>query len=178
MNYSIFVWEMINFVLVSLFSSIIYMYFEYQDSNKIYKLFIPKNDSIWERIKVLLTPTLLVMLIEILLINVTPNFIFAKLISIIIMTITNPLIFILYFKFSKWDMMINNVLTTVTCALIGLITSVLILNLPMLSDGIIYISIVGIIMIIAFYIIATFYQTNDFIFIDPVTKKINLKKDR
>ena len=52
MNYDIFVWEMVNFTLVSLFSSIIYMYFEYQDSNKLFKLFIPKNDSIWERAKV------------------------------------------------------------------------------------------------------------------------------
>lgn len=177
MNYSIFMWEIVSFIFVSLFSTIVYLYFDYQESNKFYKLFIPKNDSIWERIKVLLAPTLLIMVFEILLVDLTPNFMFSKLISIIIMVITNPLLFVINFKFSKWDMLINNVLTTVSCALIGLIISTLLLNLPELSDGIIYISTVGIVMVIAFYIIATFYQTNDFIFIDPITKKSNVKKD-
>ncbi len=177
MNYDIFIWEIVSFVSICIISSIIYMYFEYQDSNKFYKLFVPKNDSIWERIKVLLAPTLLLILIEMLLVNVTPNFMFAKLISIVAMVMVNPLIFILYFKFSKWDMVVINVLTTISSALIGLLISVLILSISTLPDPIIYISMVGIIMIIAFYLIATFFQTNDFIFLDPVTKKINLKKE-
>ena len=80
MNYDIFIWEIVSFVSICIISSIIYMYFEYQDSNKFYKLFVPKNDSIWERIKVLLAPTLLLIIIEMLLVNVTPNFMFAKLI--------------------------------------------------------------------------------------------------
>lgn len=177
MNYDIFIWEIVSFVSICIISSIIYMYFEYQDSNKFYKLFVPKNDSIWERIKVLLAPTLLLILIEMLLVNVTPNFMFAKLISIVAMVMVNPLLFIIYFNFSKWDMVVINVLTTISSALIGLLVSVLVLNIPTLPDPIIYISIVGIIMIIAFYLIATFFQTNDFIFLDPVTKKINLKKE-
>ena len=178
MNYDIFVWEMVNFTLVSLFSSIIYMYFEYQDSNKLFKLFIPKNDSIWERAKVMIFISLILMLIEMLFIGVTSNFVFSKLVSIIIMTIANPLIFILYFKFSKWDMMVINVLSAITSALIGLLLSIMILAMPLLSEFITYISILGLIMIFAFYIIATYYQTDDIIFMDPVTRKINLKKDR
>ena len=177
MNYDIFIWEIVSFVSICIISSIIYMYFEYQDSNKFYKLYKKKNDSIWERIKVLLAPTLLLILIEMLLVNVTPNFMFAKLISIVAMVMVNPLLFIIYFNFSKWDMVVINVLTTISSALIGLLVSVLVLNIPTLPDPIIYISMVGIIMIIAFYLIATFFQTNDFIFLDPVTKKINLKKE-
>lgn len=178
MNYDIFIWEIVNFISVCIISSIIYLYFEYQDSNKLYRLFVPKNDSIWERIKVLLAPTLLFILIEMLLLsNISPNFMFAKLISIIAMVITNPLIFIIFFKFSKQDMLVINVFTTICSAAIGLLISLLILNIPTLPLPIVYISMVGIIMIIAFYLIATFFQTEDFIFLDPVTKKINLKKE-
>ena len=74
MDYSIFIWEIIAFVLISLISSVIYLYCDYQDSNNFYKLFIPKNDSLWERVKVLLAPTILVMLIECLFIDINSNF--------------------------------------------------------------------------------------------------------
>jgi len=177
MNYDIFIWEIVSFIAICIISTIIYIQFEYQDSNNFYKLFVPKNDSIWERIKVLLAPTLIFILLEILLVNITPNFMFAKLISIISMVMVNPLIFIVSFKFSKWDMIVINIFTSVTSALMGLLTSSIILNISTLPQPIIFISMVGIVMIIAFYFIATFFQTDDFIFIDPVTKKINLKKE-
>lgn len=177
MDYSIFIWEIITFVLICLISSMIYLKFDYQDTNNLYKLFVPKNDSLWERIKVLIAPTLLITLIECLLIDLTPNFMFAKLVSLIIMSISNPLFFILFFSFSKWDMIVINVLTTISSALTGLLISVWILNIPMLSNAIIYISAIGIIMIIMFYICATFFQTDDILFVDPITKRKTLKKD-
>ena len=177
MESDIFIWEIITCILTCILSTIIYMYFEYQDSNKVLKLFVPKNDSIWERVKVLLAPTLIIMLIETLLIRVSPNFMFAKLLSIVTMAIANPIAFILLFHFSKRDMVVINILTTIISAMIGLIVSIIILNIPLLPDPIIYISMTGIIMIVLFYLFATFFQTEDFIFIDPVTKRINLKKD-
>ena len=177
MDYSIYIWEIVTFVLISLLSSIIYLRFEYQDSNSFYKLFVPKNDSLWERVKVLIAPTLLIMTIECLLIEVSPNFMFAKLLSLLIMILVNPLFFILYFSFSKWDMIVINVLTTTSSALIGLLVSVWILSVPILAEGIIYISAIGILMIIVFYVCATFFQTDDIIFMDPITKKRTLKKD-
>ena len=177
MDYSIFIWEIVAFILISLISSVIYLYCDYQDSNNLYKLFIPKNDSLWERIKVLIAPTILIMLIECLLIEVSPNLMFAKLISLVVMALVNPLFFILYFSFSKWDMIVINVLTTISSSLVGLLVSIMLLSIPMLPDAIIYISALGIIMIVMFYICATFFQTDDIIFVDPITKKKNLKKD-
>ena len=177
MDYSIFIWEIISFVLISLISSVIYLYCDYQDSNNFYKLFIPKNDSLWERVKVLIAPTILVMLIECLFINVSTNFMFAKLVSLVVMALINPLFFILYFRFSKWDMLVINVLSTISSSLIGLLISIMIINIPILPDAIIYISSLGIILIVVFYICATFFQTDDLIFVDPITKRKNLKQD-
>ncbi len=177
MNYSIFIWEIVTFVIICVTSSLIYLYCDYQDSNNFYKLFIPKNDSIWERVKVLIAPTIVMIIIECLLAPVGPNFMFAKLVSIIVMTLLNPLFFILYFSFSKWDMIVINVLTTISSALTGLLVSILVLTIPTLSDGIIYISAIGIIMIIIFYLCATFFQTDDLIFVDPITRRRTLKKD-
>ena len=177
MDYSIFIWEIITFILICLISSIIYLKFDYQDTNNIYKLFVPVNDSLWERIKVLIGPALLLMLVESLLIEISPNFMFSKLISLIVMALTNPLFFIMYFNFSKWDMIVINVLTTVSSALIGLLVSIWVLSISILSDVIIYISAIGLLMIILFYICATFFQTDDLLFMDPITKKRTLKKD-
>ncbi len=177
MNYSIFIWEIITFVLISVISSMIYLKFDYQDSNNLYKLFVPKNDSLWERIKVLIAPTLLLMLIECLLVELNSNFMFSKLVSLIVMALSNPLFFILYFSFSKWDMIVINVLTTISSALMGLLISIWVLNIPLLSDPIIYISAIGVMLIIVFYICATFFQTDDMLFVDPITKRKTLKKD-
>lgn len=177
MEYSIFIWEIITFVLICIISSMIYLKFEYQDSNTLYKLFVPKNDSIWERVKVLVAPSLLMLLIECLLVDLNPNFMFAKLVSLIVMALVNPLFFILYFSFSKWDMIVINVLTTITSALIGLLISIWVLSIALLPDSIIYISAIGIILIFVFYIFATFFQTDDMLFVDPITKRKSLKKD-
>ena len=177
MNYSMYIWEIIAFVMISIISSLIYFYCDYQDSNNFYKLFIPKNDSIWERVKVVIAPALLMIIIECLLIDVNSNFMFAKLISLIVMSLVNPLFFILYFSFSKRDMLEINVLTSISSALIGLVVSLLILTIPTLSDLIIYISVLGIILTIIFYVYATYFQTDDLIFVDPITKRKTLKKD-
>jgi len=177
MDYGIFIWEIISFVLISLISSMIYLKFEYQDTNNLYKLFVPKNDSLWERIKVLIATTLLIMLIECLLVEINPNFMFAKLVSLIVMSLSNPLFFILYFSFSTWDMIVINVLTTISSALMGLLVSIWVLSIPILPDAIIYISAVGVMLIVIFYICATFFQTDDMIFVDPITKRKTLKKD-
>ena len=177
MDYSIFIWEIIIFVLICLISSMIYLNFDYQDTNNFYKLFVPKNDSLWERIKVLIGPSLLMMLLECLLVEISPNFMFSKLISLIVMTLVNPLFFIVYFSFSKWDMIVINVLSTISSALMGLFVSIWVLSISILPDAIIYISAVGIILIIIFYICATFFQTDDMIFMDPITKRKTLKKD-
>ena len=178
MDYSIFIWEIVTFVMISIVSSLIYLYCDYQDSNNIYKLFIPKNDSIWERVKVLIAPSLLLIIIECLFIDINANFMFAKLVSLIVMALVNPLFFIIYFSFSKWDMIVINIYTTISSTFIGLLVSSSILSLTRLSDIVVYISAFGIMLIILFYIFATFFQYDDLIFIDPVTKKITLKKDR
>ena len=177
MDYSIFIWEIITFVMISIISSLIYFYCDYQDSNNLYKLFIPKNDSLWERVKVVIAPTLLMIIIECLLIDINANFMFAKLISLIVIALVNPLFFILYFSFSKRDMLEINVLTSISSAFVGLIVSLLILTIPALSDIIIYISLIGIILTIIFYVYATYFQTDDLIFVDPITKRRTLKKD-
>lgn len=177
MDYSIFIWEIITFVLICVISSMIYLKFDYQDSNNLYKLFVPKNDSIWERIKVLIAPTLLLMVIECLLVELSSNFMFAKLVSLIVMALVNPLFFILYFSFSKWDMIVINVLTSISSALMGLLVSIWVLSIPLLADPIIYISAIGVILVIIFYICATFFQTDDMLFVDPITKRKTLKKD-
>jgi len=177
MDYSIFIWEIVAFVLISLISSVIYLYCDYQDSNNLYKLFIPKNDSLWERIKVLIAPTILIMLVECLFIEINANFMFAKLVSLVVMALVNPLFFILYFSFSKWDMIVINVLTTISSSLVGLLISIMVINIPMLPDAIIYISALGILLIVMFYICATFFQTDDLLFVDPITRRKNLKQD-
>jgi len=47
----------------------------------------------------------------------------------------------------------------------------------MLPDAIIYISALGILLIVMFYICATFFQTDDLLFVDPITRRKNLKQD-
>lgn len=177
MNYGLYVWEVITYTLITIVSSLIYIYFKYQDKNKIKRLFVPKNDSIWERLKVLLSSFFVIKLIEVLSAGFNSNVLFSIFISIIIISISNPIIFTLIFSNSKYDIIIQNIITNIISILIGLITSILIISIQNLSAVVSYISILGILIFIIFFIVATYFQTDDLIFLDPNSKKNKLKKD-
>ena len=177
MNYGLYIWQVVTYTLITIISSLIYTYFKYQEKNKFKRLFVPKNDSIWERLKVLLSSYFIIKLVEILVIGLNPNMVFANFISLIVLSISNPIIFILIFNNTKYDIIIQNIITNICSILVGLVTSILILSISNLPIGISYISILGIIIYIAFYIIATYFQTDDLIFLDPNSKKNKLKKD-
>lgn len=177
MNYGLYVWEVISYTLITITSSLVYTYFKYQEENSIKRLFIPKNDSIWERIKVLLSSYIIIKLVELIFVGLNPNILFGDLISLIVMSIINPVVFILIFNNTKYDIIIQNIVTNIICIIVGLIASLLILSIPNLPTFIGFISIIGNLIFIIFYIVATYFQTDDLIFLDPVNKKNKLKKD-
>ena len=177
MNYVLYVWQVVTYTFITIISSLIYIYFKYQEKNKIKRLFVPKNDSIWERLKVLLSVSFIIKIIEMLIIGLNPNLLFADFISLIVMSITNPIIFILIFKNTKYDIIIQNIITNISSILIALIVSILIISIPNLPMFISYISLLGMLIFLVFFIVATYFQTDDLIFLDPNSKKNKLKKD-
>ena len=73
MSYELYIWEIITYTLITILSSLNYIYFKYQEKNKFKRLFVPKNDSIWERLKVLLSSFIVVKLLEIILVGFNSN---------------------------------------------------------------------------------------------------------
>lgn len=177
MGYSLYVWEIISYILVTILSSLIYIYFKYQEKNKIKRLFVPKNDSIWERLKVLLSAFLVVKLIELIFVNFNSNLLFSTFISIIIMAVVNLMTFSIVYSTTKYDMIIQNIITNIVSIIVSLVFSILIIGISDLPIFISYISGFGIFIFLIFYVVATYFQTDDIIFLDPNSKKNKLKKD-
>ncbi len=177
MNYRLLVIEAIALIITGGVSSLIYLYGTYSNKRLIDKLFVPKNDSIWEHVKMVLAPILILLLIQVLFGAVTANFLFAKLLSTIFIIIFIPIVFWALYMFSTWDMIKMNITAGLIGLLIGLLIFLLLINISPLPNFVGIISSVGLILILTFYVIATFYPTNDFIFLDPETKKAKIKKD-
>lgn len=177
MSYELYIWEIITYTLITILSSLNYVYFKYQEKNKFKRLFVPKNDSIWERLKVLLSSFIVVKLLEIILVGFNSNVLFATFISIIIMSVVNLIAFTIIYMVTKYDMIIQNIITNITSILSGLLVSIIVVGANNLPTSISYISIFGLLIFLFFYVVATYFQTDDIIFIDPNSKKNKLKKD-
>ncbi len=177
MNYSLYVWEIIVHTLVTIISSLVYLYSKYQEKNKFKRLFIPKNDSVWERLKVVLSIFMIIKLIEIICVGFNSNMLFATFISLVMICISNPIIFILVYSNTKHDILVQNIITNIGSIIVSLLLSIFIISVTSLPVFISYISILGIIIFLIFYIVATYFQTDDIIFLDPNSKKNKLKKD-
>ena len=175
MNYAFLIFDICIILIIGITNIYIYSRLSYKD-NLLNKLFIHKNDSIWEHIKTLFTPILIITLFEILL-GVGSNFVLGKLLSLVLMALINPIVFLLLFNHSTWDMIKINITNIVITLLIGIIPMILMTSLIELNSFVYIISIIGLVLILIFYITATFFPTNDFIFIDPETKKVKIKKD-
>ena len=93
------------------------------------------------------------------------------------MSVVNLIAFTIIYMVTKYDMIIQNIITNITSILSGLLVSIIVVGANNLPTSISYISIFGLLIFLFFYVVATYFQTDDIIFIDPNSKKNKLKKD-
>lgn len=167
--------EIIGFIFIILIGSLSHFVYEWSNHNKIVAIFTSVNESVWEHIKLALTPSFLWLIIEIPFLYKNPNFIFAKLVGISSMIILIPLLYYGYKRVLKQEKLWLDILVFILSVFLGSVLTILVLVSNEVSFVVNYFSIVALIVIFICYLLFTLLPPNLFLFTDPKTKKTGIK---
>lgn len=165
----------IGFLFISIIGTLLHFTYDISKHNKIIALFSAVNESIWEHIKMALTPFFLWTLVDGLKYGANPNYFLAKLVGLLTIIIVIPLIFYGYKIILKKSILVIDILTFYIAILLSQYFTYLILKVNPISFVVSYISLVLIIIIFAIYLLVTIYPPKNSFFKDPITKKYGLK---
>lgn len=161
----------LKIILLCILGTVFNFTYQFSNQNKIVGLFSSVNESTWEHIKTALSAIFLYSIFEFNLFQYNPNYFIALGISIIIVIVLIPIIFYTYTYFTKKPILIIDILSYY----ITIVCSQLIFNyiLNNQSFNFIYsqLSIILLVLIFCFYMIATICPPKIFLFIDPRNKK-------
>lgn len=170
--------EFYGFLFISILGTILHFTYEWSNHNKYVSLFSAVNESAWEHMKLLVFPSLVWMLIEVPFIGNNPNFLTAKAVSLVIMVSLIPFMFYLFKYLFKKSILIVDILIFYIAVGIGQYLSYLILNIDKLPSFLNYLSLLIMIFLYGYFLIATFLPGNSPVYIDPITKKKGIKGHR
>ena len=165
---------LIRIIIICIIGTLLHFTYEESNHNKVVGIFSAVNESVWEHIKIALTPTILLTILfgykDFLLNSFFPSF-FISLISIIILI---PLLFYSYTYFTKKSILPVDIICFYITVTISQLLYDTFLNINY-SQSINYISFIGLIIILIFYLLLTLLPIKNELFKDPITKKYGVK---
>ena len=167
-----------GFLFISIIGSILHFTYDLSNHNKYVSLFSAVNESVWEHMKLLVFPSLVWTLIEVPFISSNPNFLLAKCISLIVMVLLVPTLFYLIKYIFKKSYLIIDILIFYVAVGIGQYLANVILKLNPVPSVYNYFSLIIMILIYGYFLIATVLPGEGDIYIDPNTKKKGIKGHR
>ena len=167
-----------GFLFISIIGSLLHFTYDLSNHNKYVSLFSAVNESVWEHMKLLVFPSLVWTLIEVPFISSNPNFLLAKCISLIVMVLLVPTLFYLIKYIFKKSYLIIDILIFYVAVGIGQYLANTILKLNPVPSIYNYCSLVIMILIYGYFLIATILPGEGDIYVDPNTKKKGIKGHR
>ena len=165
----------ISIVIISIVGTLSHFLYDISNHNKYIGLFSAVNESTWEHIKIALTPTLLWSLVDGIKYGSEPNYFLAKFISLLVVILLMPILFYGYQLFTKKDVVIFDILIFYIVITASQLAFYYIINMSSVNSVIRYLSLIGIFIIFAGYLIHTALPGKGFIFKDPITNKYGFK---
>ena len=161
----------IGFLFISLSGTFLHFLYDLSNHNKIVGVFSSVNESVWEHIKLALTPAFLYSLIDGYFYGYYNNYFFAKLINILSIIIVMPLLFYGIKFLLKRNIPIINILIFFVTVFISEFSMYKLLLICPVSYFTKYISLVLLFILFACYLLLTIFPLEHIIFKDPMTKK-------
>lgn len=89
MEKKLFLWEISDFIFISIFGTLLHFFYEWSSENKIVGLFSATNESTWEHLKLLFFPVLVFTIIQYFIVgNKFKGFLFTKAIATLLGMLT------------------------------------------------------------------------------------------
>lgn len=167
-----------GFLFISIVGTILHFTYDLSNHNKYVSLLSAVNESVWEHMKLVVFPSLIWTLIEIPFISSNPNFLLAKCISLIVMILLIPTLFYAIKYLFKNSYLIIDILIFYIAVFVGEYLSSIILKMSPVSNIFNYFSLIILILIYGYFLIATIMPGEGEIYIDPNTKKKGIKGHR
>lgn len=165
----------ISIIIISIIGTLSHFIYELSNHNKYIGLFVAVNESVWEHIKIALTPTLLWSLVDGLVYGTNPNYLFAKAISLIVLIILIPLFYYIHKYISKKDSLVFDIIIFYISIICSQLSFYHLLQIYPVNFIICYLSFISIFIIFGCYMIFTLLPIKNDIFKDPLTNKYGYK---
>ena len=165
----------VSIIIISLIGTLSHFLYDISNHNKFIGLFSAVNESTWEHIKIALTPTLLWSLVDAIKYGSKQNYFLAKFTSLAVIIVLMPLLFYGYQLFTKKDIAIFDILIFYIVITASQLIFYYIINMSNVNNTIKYLSLIGIFIIFAGYLIHTTLPGKGFIFKDPITNNYGYK---
>lgn len=162
--------EFYGFLFISLFGTLSHFLYDLSN-NKYAAVLFAVNESVWEHMKLVVFPSLVWLIIEIPFIGDNPNFILAKFVSLITMLVLIPILYYFYIWIFKKHNVIFSIFEFIFSIFVGQFLSYLVLKIDLVGKIYNNISLIFLILIYSYFLVATLIPGNSDIFIDPITKK-------
>ena len=163
--------ELGGFLFISILGTILHFVYDWSNHNKYAGIFGAVNESVWEHMKLVVFPSLLWLIIEIPFYFKNNNFLTSKAVGLIIMLVFIPVLFYLIKYLFRNNSFIVDILIFYVAVGLGQFISYIILNKSAVNPIYNYISLLILIIIYGYFLIATFIPGNGEIYIDPNTNK-------
>ncbi len=163
--------EFWGFIFIAVLGTLGHFIYEWSNHNKYAAIIFAVNESTWEHMKLVVFPSILWLFIEIPFIGTMPNFITAKLSSLITMLILIPLLFNIYKMFFKGHSLIYSIIEFLISIAVGQYLGYKVLNGEMVAPVLNYVSLIIIILIVSYFLIATLIPGKSEIYVDPISHK-------
>jgi len=166
---------LISIIVISVVGTLSHFVYELSNKNIILGLFTSVNESTWEHIKIALTPTIIWSLVDGYIYGNNLNYFFAKFISLSSIIILMPILYYGYkYIFNKNNALFNIIIFYVVIICSQLVFNYL-LNIPIISYNLRYISCIGLFIIFGCYLLLTLLPIKNFLFKDPISNQYGYK---
>lgn len=172
-------WEIVGFIFVVIFGTLLHFVYQWSGNNKIVGILAPVNESTWEHLKLLFVPMVLYSIVEYCFIgNLYPNYIVGKALGIAIGMLAIIAIFYTYTGVAGNHYLWADILTFVLGVAIAYLYSWKTINKPPLGSNVKILGILLIILLALCFVACTFDPPRIPLYMDPVTKKYGISADR
>lgn len=164
-------------ILEIIFSCVIgtVLHFTYEASrhNNVVSIFSPVNESVWEHVKMALTPLIFFSIINLIIYGVNSITLFSVFTTLITVIILIPILFYSYFIFTKKELVITDILIFYLSIILAYLFGNMVLNLNG-SILLLIIDIIGLLLILFSYFSFTKFPPKIFLFKDSITGKYGI----
>lgn len=168
---NILIFSIVGFIFVSVLGTLSHFFYEWSGENKLIGLFFPVNESVWEHLKLAIFPTFVFFVLGLVFLKRINFKVYFVWFFVVIITpmILIPLFFYSYTSMLGYSIVVVDILIFFVSVFTAFLLGCIVLNLKEVKKGFFILSIVGIAMILIFYLTFTYFPPKISLFKDSTT---------